>query len=400
MSQIVVTKEVGLNVFDSSAQEWRELFAKSDATPFSSHEWISTWHKFFGANKTPYILKAHRDGELIALMPLYQQVKSFCGIGFTKFGFLGDEIGGADYLDVIAENGDKATVLKSFFDYLERDKTFDLLNLENLSADSLIIIKASENQSKSLNINISKGEICPQVNLSEKWNGVLSQSRRKDNFKRRLKQLEKMPDFEFRSVTAPEEIEAAFERFYFLHEKRWKGEGGSEATGHPKLKQFHREAVAKLAHAKLIRFDEVWAANDCRSSVYGLNRKNVFYYYNAGYDLEWARYSVGLVLVGLSIKSAIERGDGLYDFLRGDESYKFDWSNQQNSLANFTLKRQTFSLFLHDNLKQTKANARDLSKKVLPSKIIKKLQNWKRQRSRKQKLDDTSENQPAEYLST
>lgn len=400
MSQITVTKEVGSNVFDSSAQEWRELFAKSDAAPFSSHEWISTWHKFFGANKTPYILKAHRDGVLIALMPLYQQVKRVCGIGFTKLGFLGDEIGGADYLDVIAESGDKATALKSFFDYLERDKTFDLLNLENLSADSLIIQRACESQSKSLSINITKGEICPQVNLLEKWSGVLSQSRRKDNFKRRLKQLEKMPDFEFRSVTAPEEIVAAFERFYFLHEKRWKGEGGSEATGHPKLKQFHSEAVAKLAHANLIRFDEIWAANGCRSSVYGLNHRNVFHYYNAGYDLEWARYSVGLVLVGLSIKSAIERGDVLYDFLRGDESYKFDWSNQQNSLANFSLKRQTFSLFLHDNLNLTKANVRDFSRIVLPFKIIKKLENWKRKRIRKQKLGGKDESQPVKFSST
>jgi CelD/BcsL family acetyltransferase involved in cellulose biosynthesis len=38
--------------------------------------------------------------------------------------------------------------------------------------------------------------------------------------------------------------------------------------------------------------------------------------------------SVGNILVGLSIEKAIAEGFATYDFLRGDEDYKFHWSNE------------------------------------------------------------------------
>ncbi|HKQ30314.1 MAG TPA: GNAT family N-acetyltransferase, partial [Burkholderiales bacterium] len=45
------------------------------------------------------------------------------------------------------------------------------------------------------------------------------------------------------------------------------------------------------------------------------------------------KYSVGLVMTGLAIKSAIEEGAHLYDFLLGDERYKFLWAREQRELV-------------------------------------------------------------------
>jgi len=46
--------------------------------------------------------------------------------------------------------------------------------------------------------------------------------------------------------------------------------------------------------------------------------------YNSGYDPQFSYLSVGLLLVALDIKRAIEQGKKKYDFLRGAERYKYE----------------------------------------------------------------------------
>jgi CelD/BcsL family acetyltransferase involved in cellulose biosynthesis len=197
-----------------------------------------------------------------------------------------------------------------------------------------------------------------------------------------------MPDFEFRSVTSPVETVEAFERFYRLHEKRWSKTGGSELSGHPRLVSFQRDLAAALAEAALLRFDELWVAGECRASVYGLDDGQTFYYYNSGYDSDWSNYSVGLVLIGLSIKNAIARGNTLYDFLRGDETYKFDWASRRAELKTVSLSRRTASAIAHEGINQAWLGFRNFSKLALPSGLAETLKNRRRAWKRNHELTD------------
>ena len=65
------------------------------------------------------------------------------------------------------------------------------------------------------------------------------------------------------------------------------------------------------------------------ASVYGILHRDTFIYFQSGYDPEWRNRSVGLVLVGETFKDAIEAGLTEYDFLRGTETYKSDWTTKQ-----------------------------------------------------------------------
>jgi len=49
------------------------------------------------------------------------------------------------------------------------------------------------------------------------------------------------------------------------------------------------------------------------------------FFYNAGVDPEARELSPGVVLVARSIQMALEAGRSRFDFLRGDESYKYGW---------------------------------------------------------------------------
>jgi CelD/BcsL family acetyltransferase involved in cellulose biosynthesis len=72
-------------------------------------------------------------------------------------------------------------------------------------------------------------------------------------------------------------------------------------------------------------------------ALYGLRYGEVFYFYQSGIDPEWSRQSVGLVLMGLAIRSAIEEGVAEYDFLHGTEEYKYHWAPETRELGRLEL---------------------------------------------------------------
>jgi len=49
----------------------------------------------------------------------------------------------------------------------------------------------------------------------------------------------------------------------------------------------------------------------------------VYNLYNSGYDPRYRQLSAGQVLTTLTIQHAVENQKTVYDFLRGDEEYKF-----------------------------------------------------------------------------
>ncbi len=392
MNRISVEKAIGENIFASLCEEWKQLFVAAECTsPFLSWEWLSTWYKWFGAGRSPFILKVYRDDRLIGLLPLCLEEKRILGMKLNRLSFLGEKVGGADYLDLIAKPEDTSEILPAVFNFLKIENSFGLICLENLASDSATVgflQKYSQPEKKHFRYSDSTTAICPQINLSGGWEAILKQSKRAANFKRRLKQLEKMPGFEFRSVVAPDETSPAFERFYHLHEKRWAKNGGSELSGHPRLVSFQRDLISSLAQTGLLRFDELWVEGDCRASVYGLDDGKTFFYYNSGYDLDWANYSVGLVLIGLSVKNAVERGNSLYDFLRGEETYKFDWANQKSELKTLNLCRRTVPALAHEGFNRIWLNLKNLTNLALPADIAETLKNWRRAWKRNYQLSD------------
>lgn len=380
MNHLRIEKSTDKNSLSEIREDWTNLFNQTNSAPFLAWEWIFNWYEKLGSTREIYLLKIYQNNELIGILPLCLQTKKNLGIKLNQLGFLGDEIGGADYLDLIAKDELKTEIWAEVFEFLNEQKDFDAINLENLAqtSASVSIIETLCKDDRNLTLTSTELTVCPQINLDKGWESVLQQSSRRSNFERRLKKLEKMDGFEFRSITGENEIFEAFERFAFLHEKRWENDGGSEATGLPQLMEFHRSTVKSLAGQKLVRFDEIWVEGECRASVYGLDNGETFYYYNAGYDLDWANKSVGLVLIGLSIKAATERGNKLYDFLRGEETYKFDWSNTQENLVTLKLNRAGFMPAINQSFENFFSFAKRSAKTYLPEETAAKIQNLKR----------------------
>ena len=379
---VVIQEGQGTEAITTVRSEWQALFAETTCAPFMAWEWMSAWFGSFGADKEPIILKAYSGEKLVAILPLFLSTQKFLGMKFRRLSFIGDGVGGADHLDIIAKPEHKHAALTAILEYLQREFDCQQIRLESLAegSNTLAFLKdtRSPTTSKFRRFSESITAVCPQIDLAEGWESVLARSKRSDNFRRRLKKLTRSHDLEFRSVTEPSSIDAAFERFLGLHEQRWSVAGGSELTGHPRLIEFQRRVVQNLSQAGLVRFDELWVDGKCASSVYGLDNGRAFYYYNSGYDLKYSHLSVGLVLLGLSVKSAIERGNTLYDFLRGDEGYKFDWANRTENLVTVSLHDKSLPVVGYEFARQGVAGFRSAAKSILPVSLSETLGNWRR----------------------
>lgn len=109
----------------------------------------------------------------------------------------------------------------------------------------------------------------------------------------------------------------AFDEFLRLHAMA-EGEKGYFMT--PERRSF----FADLADLDGWRFDLLRADDDIASAiVFGYVDDSGYYLYNSGYDSAFSDSSPGVVLLGVMIEQAIAESRPRFDFLKGDETYKF-----------------------------------------------------------------------------
>lgn len=390
MSELRVEEVYGVDKLDALRTEWRELFKASGAAPFLSWEWITAWRQWLNHSLTPYLLCARDGKKLVGLAPLGVEDVPLPGLPVKarRLSFLGEGFGGADYLDLLVLPEGAREAASAIFDHLARRVHFDILELDGLASDSPNLPLLVERFGAAVNFRscLTSRFVCPQMELNGDWAGALKRSRRADNFKRRLRQMRARDGFEYRAITRPAESEAAFERFLSLHEANWIDRGGSELTGHNLLRSFHRDVVTRLAGMGLLRFDELWVEGACRASIYGLDDGRRYFYYNAGYDPALKNASPGLVLLGLSIEDAIGRGVEQYDFLRGTETYKFDWATATRKTVSVLIARRSLPARLFTARRQTQTVARAAAKVLLPERAAEWVRAWHSARRRKRRL--------------
>lgn len=370
MSKLTVEEARGQEALDMLRREWQELFAAAARpSPFLSWEWISAWQRWLGRGWTPRLFCAREGYRLVGLLPLGERERwGFLRRQVRTLSFLGEALVGGDYLDVLAASGWEQLAATAIFEHLVQEDSFDVLELDGLAGDSRSLppLAWQFGVDPRFTCQVVPGHLCPYLKLEGSWEDVLMQSRRPNKFKRLCRTLGAPQGFEARSATAPQDVGPALERLFSLHAKRWAAQGGSDAMGRPGVRDFHRDAAVRLAQAGLARIEELWIDGACRASYYGMEVSGHYYLYQTGYDPEWRKRSVAFVRLGLSIQAALARGVTIYDFLRGNETYKFDWANGTRMTVTVQVARQQAAANLFVAREQLRRAAKLALKAGLP----------------------------------
>jgi CelD/BcsL family acetyltransferase involved in cellulose biosynthesis len=322
--------------FERLRPEWTRLLRASSADSlFLTWEWLYTWWQHLAGNRRLFILTVRSDNELIAIAPLSRSAPRVASIlPLPSVEFLGTGTVGSDYLDIIVRRGSEQEALDLLETFLVGEGIvleFAQLNAQRSAAATL----ADRLKGKGWSRVRRPAGVCPFINLTghtwESYAATLG-SEHRYNFNRRLKQATKNFQLRFDQARSPDECHDALDRLIDLHNIRWRAAGGSEAFESPDLLRFHH-AISQLALDRqwlrlfVLHLDEVPVA-----ALYGFFYQRVFYFYQSGYDLSYSKSSVGMLTMGLAIKTAIEDGAEEYDMLHGDESYKFQWAKHLREL--------------------------------------------------------------------
>jgi CelD/BcsL family acetyltransferase involved in cellulose biosynthesis len=103
---------------------------------------------------------------------------------------------------------------------------------------------------------------------------------------------------------------------------------------------FFKAVVVELAQAGWLKLFFIEINGIKAAALLCFDYSNEFLVYNSGYDPEqFADLSPGNVLVSYSIQEAIRLGRRRYDFLRGDEVYKFRFGAEAEPVYDLHITR-------------------------------------------------------------
>jgi len=326
--------------FADLAPEWDALMDDSAADNlFLTWEWLYTWWRHLAGRRRLFLLTVRRGRELVAIAPLAvapPQLKRL--LPFRSLQFLGTGTVGSDYLDLIVRRGWEDEAVPALAEHLRAGRA--MLELHQLRADALAWRLAERLDPAGWTCRQVRTDVCPYVPLAgHTWEEYLATlgSAHRYNLGRRLRNLRRHFSVDWERITAEEERGPALARLIELHRARWRERGRSEAFASSSLVAFH-EAVSRLALARgWLRLLELRLDGRTAASLYGFRYGRAFLFYQSGLDPALAKLSVGLVAMGLAIKSAFEEGAAEYDLLHGSEPYKFLWAQRARELGRMEL---------------------------------------------------------------
>jgi CelD/BcsL family acetyltransferase involved in cellulose biosynthesis len=366
--------------------EWETLLASSGAGIFNSYEWVAPWLARIAPALSPHVLTARSsEGELVGLLALTYETRRVLGRWVRRLAFAGETHVGSDYLEPLARRELAPGVYEALARALQEDPSWDVLDLNDLPEGSPMLEAMRTHLSEEgYAQRVKQRFVCPCETFApdEPFESFLKRTGRRDNYLRRIKWLKAQPGFRIERAETAEDLPGAMDAFFLLHQLRWQSEGGSQGIRGSTVEAFHREATQLLAERRRVRVYTMKLGEDPVASVYGILHGDRFLYYQSGYDPAWRNRSVGLVLVGETFKDALAEHRLEYDFLRGTEAYKFDWTTQRrNTVALRVLRRSGTGAWL-DRTERWSAGSRRVARALLPAPLTERIRRMRRRASR------------------
>ena len=109
-----------------------------------------------------------------------------------------------------------------------------------------------------------------------------------------------------------------------LHQKRWNARWLPGVLGSARVQALssrHRAGVS--GERGWLRLHLLTIDGTIRAVLYCFAYGGRTFYYLGGFAPDMGKYSLGTLLTGRAIRQAIEEGCAEFDFLRGDEPYKY-----------------------------------------------------------------------------
>lgn len=329
----ILVERITESAFLGMGGEWNGLLERSAANEvFLLWEWVRSWWSCFGGpDKSLFILTGRGPGgRLVGIAPFYVEKRKPIGLMERKILRLCSSVEtGPDHLDFISDNGHAAAFAQAVFEFLsENGGEWDLMALSGLRQDSTIG-GACLRAAPALAAQSIPGELVPYLPLEGDFGRYMDcfSAKTRQTLRRKRKLLLKGTRLEILSgKTACQDMR--LKDLFVLHGARAERKGIRTAFAGERIYNFHTELIRSLEDSGKAVLAFLYQGTSPVACFYCLEHNRKFYFYQTGISPEGEKMSAGTVLLSLLIERAFEHGCSEFDFLRGDEQYKFFWTKK------------------------------------------------------------------------
>jgi CelD/BcsL family acetyltransferase involved in cellulose biosynthesis len=246
----------------------------------------------------------------------------------------------SDYFDFLVPEGNERTFYSALCDLLADPKLdWKLLNLPSLREDSptLEYLPALAEE-RGLKVEIEKDATTPVAQLPSTWDQYMAGLRKKDRheLRRKLRRLERADSPHHYVCVKAESLADGMEDFFRL--LRASSEEKAEFLT-PGRERFFIDIAEELFRRDQFKLYFLEVSGERVACCICFDYGESYLLYNSGYDPSYSRLSVGLLNKALSIQTAIEEGRRSFNFLKGNERYKYDLGAQDVAVYDLTARR-------------------------------------------------------------
>ena len=307
-----------------AATTWNSLVKQSIAdTPFSRYEYLSEWWKTLGGGEwkqaTLVLVSATENDQLVGIAPLfiteYDSQQALMLVGSIEI---------SDYLDLIVREADLSRFLTGLLDFLVSSLTdnwsaIDWYNIPDSSPTLAVLKTESERLGWTYQEEVYRPT--PYIPLNGSFDEYLSRLEKKQRheIRRKMRRAAESGRVRFYVVDKDANIETELEGFFHL------------MIQDPNKAMFLRDAMREqmsttiqAAHEQgylWLGFLEVDGVKVAASLNF--DYKNKLWGYNSGVSRTHMELSPGWVLLAHTIQWCCEHNRYEFDFMRGDEEYKY-----------------------------------------------------------------------------
>jgi CelD/BcsL family acetyltransferase involved in cellulose biosynthesis len=325
-------------------KEWNQLLSRSILdVPFLRHEFQSIWWQTLGGGEWAegelWIAAGRREnGELLGIAPFFRNQSD---PDQPKLMLIGSkEI--ADYLDLIVTPDDHHSFISALAVSLQDLplSTWKYIDLHNMP-DGSPTLNALSTLAGDLGWEVETERLqpCPWLDLEGDWDTYLSHLKKKQRheLRRKLRRAEASEkSIHFHIVNKQEELQMSIHRLLIL------------MTSDRQKRDFLTvEMSATLREIITAAFEHGWlmltfleSEGEPIAAYLNFDYDGRIWIYNSGINPDFMNLSPGWVLMGNIIQWAIAHGRSAIDFLRGDESYKYQLGGQNRFIHRLILSRQ------------------------------------------------------------
>lgn len=318
--------------FRALAGEWNQLLAQSRVDSFfMTYAWQTTWWELLGEGEL-WILafRNPRNGELVGIAPLYRlSHQSGEWAGLNTLHIVGC-IEVSDFLDLIIKREWEPAVYMALHRWLESDQApdWDILDLCNLPEESCThSCLPGLWQRTGYRLEVFQEDVAPRIHLPAHFEDYLLhqvEKKQRHEIRRKQRRVERESEAGFYLVdpSIPDpELKREIDSFVALQRM---SRPDKEEFMTPEMAQFFQKMARRMLDAGYLRLAFLTMDGRRAATLFAFEYKGALLLYNSGYDTgDLAMYSPGWVLLTYLIQYSIATGMRLFDFLQGDEEYKY-----------------------------------------------------------------------------